>query len=358
MVQALLKDVNDHLEALNFKLSERANDSRSVFQRTRWERKRLSDAFISGDHKKYLAAAVAKDVVDYIHSLHASTPLTEFFGDSVLVNPSAADFDPKLPAVWQTLDSDTGAWIQAVLDVCKDKIQPKIESLDNLLAEKKKFVGSLGHVSGACMPANWPSIAHLQYTTEPGGEGWMIACHQNYKRSNADAIPVPGVPQLFHALDATFVLHLCSIEKVLAQHISFTDFEGWCESLGGQSFIKEEVITIVVDKGTTVFVPAGQYWACAHVEVEKYHQPPDESGSAVDSDAEEVKRPGVDLTPNSVGHAIVFPMWCAAWLDALPNNVKTTIIEMNRSTFDKKKSKTMWKDRATVFYKSFKVEVA
>ena len=75
-----------------------------------------------------------------------------------------------------------------------------------------------------------------------------------------------------------------------------------------------------------------------------------------DEDSDDEEKPKVVLTPNSIGHAVVWPLFAAAWMEGLPNNVSTAIVHMNKAVFnsDKKKSKQMWKDRASTFNKALK----
>ena len=355
LVQVLLADVSEHVDALSFKLQEKANESRSDYQIRRWEVKRLADVIQAGDHKKYLSKNIATSVVAYIHAMRDSQGLFTFYDDAVLINPSSKEWDPTSLALYEKYDTtDVGAYIVGLVDEAKLPLEAKIKSLGALLSETKKFVGTLGQVKGAKLPKDFCGVAELQHTDLPGSEGWLVCAYQNVRRFDANCVPIQGVGSLFRSMKQTFVVYTCSIAEVLALGVSHEDFENWLESLAGQSFMKTQMLTIIVKPNCTLYIPAGHFWAYVHIEVDKYDTS-EVTELDADSDLDEKERPKVELTDDSVGSAIVYPLFVQKWTDKVPMNVKTAVISMNKNVLEKKKGKSMWADRAECFYKSYGV---
>ena len=354
-----MSEVDEHLDALSFKMAEAANLSRSAYQSCRWEVTRLAERLVTGDHQPLLAKHVATNTVGYMHFVkdHGLSKLADHYLESVHVNPTSEMLIKENKfSLFTEYKTDVGQYISASLVSCDVETKAKCKQLDELLIANPKYVGTVGHVSKAKLEPDFVKIATIGQTDESGSEGWAVAAYQNYRRGEAAAIPLPGSASLFCALDQAWVVYSCSLQQLCAKGVAVEDFENWLETEGGQTFAKTSMTTIVVLQNQAVYIPAGQLWACVHLEIDKYQSVIEKIAKDDSESDDEESKPKVILTENSVAHALVFPMFVQAWIEDLPSNVQLAITSLNLAVFEKKKSKSMWRERAASFCKAFKVD--
>ena len=350
LVQALVVETSEHIAALGFKLTERANEARAGYQIRRWRVARIAEALVSGGHRKHLAKHLGLGVYAYIQECRKEAPnWLSFYGECIAIDPPSAEFDPNLPSLFVKYDTDIGEYITSLKDECKLTLPAKFKTLDEHL-KKHEFVGTVGHVVGARTKEDFVGKAKLLHTDQPQSEAWAMVSQQNIKRNDCATIPLNGMASIFQAVDQQMIVYTCPMEKFLIKGVALSDFEMWLESLSGQAFLKTEMLAVVVNVGCSLFIPSGSFWAVAHIEVDKYNTVDEQSDD--DSDAE---KPQVQLTENSTSHSVVWPMFVQSWIDEMPPNVQSAVVSWNKVTFDMKigkpASKAMWKDRANLLYK-------
>ena len=337
--------MSEHLGDLVYKLTENANVQRSVYQTNRWQVTRLTDPLVEGKHGKHFAKATATILNEYTQETKAEKPNWPLFYGNVVFDPTASEFDHEKLAVFTSYESDLGKQIKAPILACEKEAEAKYSGLDEHLEANEKWLGTVGHVPDAKLPAEFTGVCKLLHTEAAGGEGWAVACKQNGRRADPNSIPCQGTASLFYAADNQFVVSLCKFKDFLKEGVAPTDFLNWCEKLSGQEFVKEELKTIVLNKGSALYVPAGWWWAVTHMEVDLYIKPDG------DSDNEGNGKNPVVLTPDSVGHGLVFSMFVQDWITNMDSGVKASIVGINQAVFnnDKKKRKPMWVARAGIF---------
>ena len=201
----------------------------------------MTDALSLGDHNKFLAHNVATGCVGYVHLQKEEKPnLQEFYGESVLVNPSSEGMGSVSQlALFDKFETDVGKYIAASVKACEAETTAKCKQLDELLVAKPTFVGSVGHVQNAKLKENFCGIATIGQANEAGAEGWVMASYQNYRRADGESIPAPGAPSIFYSLDKTYIVYTCSMSQICKEGVAFQDFEAWLETVGGQEYMKK-----------------------------------------------------------------------------------------------------------------------
>ena len=116
-----------------------------------------------------------------------------------------------------------------------------------------------------------------------------MAAHQNVLRSCPKSIPLPTMASVFHAHDVQWIVYWCEISKFLEKGISPTDFDVFAETVSGGQFIKSQMTSVVVNKGASLYIPAGSMWAATYMEVDKYAEHFSKQDEDEDSDNEEKK---------------------------------------------------------------------
>jgi len=346
----LIVESQEHKQALEIKLSERANDARSEYQIIRWQKTRLCDAFVAGKHGLELSKEIAKNVVSYITELGTGKPdWSEFFDGNVLIDPTKEKWDPTAVCLFNKHDSDLGQALLSAVVACKPALDARVQSLDAWI-EKHNALGSLGPVAGSKLPKELWGIEELMESKHPGNDAWAVGFKQNHKRSSCEVLPLQGCAQFFHAYDNQFVLYMCELEKFLEKGISSMDFLNWTDEPGGITFLKTSMYTIVLPKGASVFIPSGFWYGAIHVEVDKYIEhfaKPELSDS--DNEEEDTKgKKQIKLTEGGIAHGISFPVFVKKWVDDMAPNVLHSIKTMNKPAFDKA-TKQLWKDRQATF---------
>ena len=350
LLQAMMEEVSEYLDDIQTKCNDHANHARSAYQSRRWEVTRLGDSLVEGEHQEYLALHIGTKTVDFVHMMNGKDPdLKAFYDGTVLVNPSVEDMkENNTLSLFVDHSTDVAKYVKSSLENCKVALKSKMAQLDEKFEQKATYVGTLGHVSGAQLDKDFCTIAELAHTEKVGAEAWAIACCQHYKRADSSRVPLRGVSALFCAIDQAFAVYACPMLDVLDKGVSWEDLENWFESEKGQVFLEESMTCVVVRPGNCLYIPHGMFWACVHLEVDKYMKASKEEEVSDDEDAGP-KRSKLQLSPKSVGHACIWPLFVEEWLEAMPSKVKLALTAMNVAVFDKNTTKKMWKDRADFF---------
>jgi hypothetical protein len=343
--------ISEHIDALQFKLTNAANEQRASYQTKRWHVTRVLNALVNGGHKKVLGKHLASEVMSYVDQGRTDEvrDLTEFYSQkSVLVNVCKANFSEQ-PIVFTDSEMPIVQLFDECVLSCKDALDAKVSSLDSAM-KQNGWIGSIGHVSGAKPPKKVDKCFECSLTDEVGAEAWLVACGHRVRRNDASSLPMPGVAGMFHALDATFLVYLTPLSALAAKGIAYCDLESYFESLGGPEFLKKSTISVVVSKGSWLFIPPGFVWGTVHLELETLVQ------DLPDEEQESSTKAKSVLMGETVGHAIVFPLFVSEWHKAMDNAVRTAIVSLNSAIFDAKIAKSMWSNRAGTFKKAFELE--
>jgi len=342
---ALLDDVDEHLDALNYKIADHANGARSLYQSKRWQITRISTAVAQADHKKHMAKTIGQVTYKFLKELSLEEPdWHEFYDSNVLINLDKAAFKPTWHCLFTNRDTDVVKFLSGASQGAPDNIAKKIKSLDSLLVQTQEWVGTSGHVKGASLSEDFLGQAKLIDFDKPGSESWLLCAYQAFRRSDALSIVTPGAAVYFEALDQDFIVWTAPIAEVLDKGISYQDFETWLESFGGQAFLKTSVEVIVLKKGWSLLIPAGMFYGTLMMETAAYLPPAPVEGDEVSDEKHQVV-----LTEDLIGHALITPLLVKAWHAELQENVRGAVVSMNKACFDARPDKTMWTQRKASF---------
>jgi len=263
--------------------------------------------------------------------------------------------DKNIPALFADCDTDVGKYIKAALDSCTGGLKAKTDQLDATSKEKPKYVGTLGHVSGARLAEKFCDVAELAWTDEVGAEAWCTACVQNSKRADASRVPLRGFAALFSALDQAFVVYSCPIADILEKGVSWEDMENWLESDTGVEFCELSMTVVVVEQGNSLYIPQGMFWAFVHIETDQYKKAVKLEQDTDESEDDDKEKSKLQLSPKSVAHACIFPLFVDSWLTDMEPNVRLCVNSMNLKALASNSTRTMRRDRAEFFKRVFNI---
>jgi hypothetical protein len=309
---------------------------------------RVANALAMGTHKKILSKFVATEIVGYIDAdrSDAGRDTALYYNKkSISVDIPDKEFDKDTPTLLtQGFSEGAFAVFTKAYESANDAMKSKMITLDQYMKEKE-WVGAVGHVVGAKCP-DISALFECTHVGEVGAEAWLMACSHRARRSDPTCIPLVGIASMFFAVDASFVVHLTPLSVLLSGGIAYADMESFFESPGGQTFMKSHMLVVVVPKDARLFIPAGYAWGVVHLELDDL--------VSVLTDSEDTSKTKSVLMTDSIGHACVHPLFVKEWHEAMDDSVFNAVRSLNTTTFDAKKSKSMWKERADTFKKAFK----
>jgi hypothetical protein len=200
------------------------------------------------------------------------------------------------------------------------------------IEQNKSWPGAHGCVSGFSITKLIEKWGKFELVDEPGAQPWLMALRKNAKRFGTLGYPMPGMAQIFVALDRTVFIKAAPIDPVLKKGIAISEIEKYYESGDGKEFLENHSVALKLDPEQAFFCPFGWQFHVVYyknVEIKK---------------AKKTEEPSLDIA-----YMLACPVFEQSWKDKVGENVSQAVQHVNMTHFKYKHSNKMWQQREATF---------